>query len=438
MLIIYTPKITNRLGYTFNVIFRLMLHTEFSLTTDVATYENHDGEKLCYGHERKSKEGAFIKAANLLFETNITEQELRPFREGDEARLFPTYGNESDMSFDPFAAAFYLLSRYEEYLPHRTDEHGRFLAQESIAFREGFIECAIVDRWARHIREVIGRYYPEQKFPERKYEFEETVDIDAAYCYKHKGLGRSLMGIARDLIKEREPGELKERLKVLSGKKDDPFDTFDYILSHKRAHRDLKLVFFVLLGDYGLYDKPISYHNNEFQELLKHLCDHAKMGIHPSYNALNTPHLIDVEMKRLSEILHRRIVRSRFHFLRLQFPNSYRSLLKAGIKHDYTMGYADTKGYRAGTATPYPFYDLSRDEETQLTIHPFILMDTTLQQYMKLNQDEAISAIKRCIDEAREVGGTFSCIWHNQHLCDKYGWAGWRKVYEEMIEYGTR
>ena len=102
------------------------------------------------------------------------------------------------------------------------------------------------------------------------------------------------------------------------------------------------------------------------------------------------------------------------------------------------MGYADTIGYRAGTATPYPFYDLSRDEETQLTIHPFILMDTTLQQYMKLNQDEAIVAIKRCIDEAREVGGTFSCIWHNQHLCNKYGWAGWRKVYEEMIEYGAQ
>ena len=101
------------------------------------------------------------------------------------------------------------------------------------------------------------------------------------------------------------------------------------------------------------------------------------------------------------------------------------------------MGYADTPGYRAGTATPFPFYDLSRDEETQLIVHPFILMDTTLQKYMALNPGEALEVIKKQIDEARSVGSTFSFIWHNQNLCDLYGWSGWRETYEKMIDYGT-
>ena len=436
MLLIYAPKITNRLGYTLNVMFSHVLRCEFSLTTDTATFAKHEGAKLAYGPQRMEEGVPFIKAKNLLFETSIAEQELRPYKEDGVARLFPTYDKRSDMRFDPFAAAFYMLTRYEEYLPHRNDEHGRFVAQESVAYREGFLMQSVVDRWALEVRNVITKYYPDFVFAPRKYEFVETVDIDAAYCYKNKGLGRTLMGIGRDLVKKEYRAELIERMKVLTGKDSDPFDTFDYILSFKKRHRNLHLIFFVLVGDYGLYDKPISYHNNEFQELLKHLCDHAKMGVHPSYNSLSKPHLIDIEMQRLSEILHRRIVRSRFHFLRLQFPHSYRSLVKAGIKHDYTMGYADTPGYRAGTATPYPFYDLSRDEETQLTIHPFVVMDTTLQKYMALKPSEAIEVIKQQIDEARAVGSVFNCIWHNQNLCDLYGRAGWRQVYEEMIEYG--
>ncbi len=436
MLLIYTPKITNRLGYTFNVVFRHILRTEFSLTTNADTFAKHTDAKLSYGFERTAADAPFIKAANLLFETNIYDQEIRPYHEDGCARLFPTYDSDSDLRFDPYAASFYMLTRYEEYLPHRTDEHGRFLSHESLSAREGFLQQAVVDRWALSIRDVILKYYPNFAFEHPTYEFEETVDIDAAYCYRNKGMGRTLMGIARDMVKKEYHAELFTRIRVLLGKEQDPFDTFDYILSFKKKHRALRLIFFVLLGDYGVYDKPISYHNDEFQELLKHLGDYAKLGVHPSYNSLTAPHLIDIESQRLADILHSNITRSRFHFLRLQFPHSYRSLVRAGIKHDYSMGYADTPGYRAGTATPFPFYDLSHDEETQLMIHPFILMDTTLQKYMGLKPADALDVIKKQIDEARAVRSTFSYIWHNQNLCELYGWACWRNVYEKMIEYG--
>lgn len=437
MLLIHVPKITNRLGYTLNVVFRYILHAEFSITTDVGTFEAHEDAKLSYGKEPVDKDVPFVKAVDLLFETSIEEQELRPFKREGMMMLYPTYGGETALPFDPFAASFYMLSRYEEYLPHRTDEHGRFVTTESVASKYGFLEQAVVDRWALSVKEVIERHYPKYHFAERKYEFIETVDIDAAYCYQNKGVGRTVMGTVRDVFRERNMENLAERYKVLVGKKTDPYDTFDYILATTMKHTDIHLVFFVLLGDYGVYDKPISYHNDKFQELLKHLCDHAKMGIHPSYNTQEEPHKIDVEMKRLSDILHRRIVRSRNHFLRLQLPNSYRSLIRAGIKHDYSMGYADSIGYRAGTATPYPFFDLGRDSETLLMIHPFVLMDTTLQKYMVLKPDEATEAIKTMVDEARAVGGTFCCIWHNQNLCESFGWEGWRKVYEEMIEYAS-
>ena len=188
MLLIYTPKITNRLGYTLNVMFRHMLHTEFSLTTDAGTFNSHADAKLAYGFERPTETAPFIKAVNLLFETNISEQELRPYQEDGTAKLFPTYDNCSDLNFDPLAAAFYMLTRYEEYLPHRTDEHGRFMPQESLACREGFLHQAVADRWALTVRDTISKYFPSFAFGNRKYEFVETIDIDAAYCYRNKGL----------------------------------------------------------------------------------------------------------------------------------------------------------------------------------------------------------------------------------------------------------
>ena len=119
---------------------------------------------------------------------------------------------------------------------------------------------------------------------------------------------------------------------------------------------------------------------------------------------------------------------------RLQLPRSYRILQHAGLRHDYTMGYADAIGFRAGISVPYPFYDLERDMETELTIHPFCVMDTTMQKYLKLSPEEAVEAYRRLIADIKTVDGTFCCIIHNQNLCELFGWKGWRTVYEQMLD----
>lgn len=433
MLLIYVPKITNRLGYTLNVVFRYVLRADFAITTDRGVFEKHEGARLSYGDRRIGDE-VFVKAKRLLFETTITDQELQPIDYDGSRAFFPVYGRDLDFPFDVFSAIFYLISRYEEYLPYVSDEHGRFRAKDSLAYREGFLQRAVVDRWSLLLRDKIKEKYPDFKYGVRQYEFVETVDIDAAYCYKHKGVGRTAIGLLRDAFGRHDMGAVKSRLAVLGGKEPDPYDTFDYIIEQKERRKGTKLIFFVLLGDYGVYDKPASYLNPEFGELLKHLNDHSKLGIHPSYGSLEKPQLIDIESKRLSDILHRRIVRSRYHFLRLQFPQSYRSLVHAGIVHDYSLGFAEEPGFRAGIATPYPYYDLSRDEEVALLLHPFEVMDTTLQRYQNMTKEEAKEALAAVIGEVRTVGGTFSCIWHNQNLCEDFGWEGWREVYEYMMD----
>ena len=433
MLLIHVPKLTNRLGYTLNVLFRHVLHTEFSITTDEEYFLRYSDAKFCYG-PRRLGDSLHIKSCKLLFQTSIEEQQPRPFQHDGQWMLFPVYGQDLDLPFDPLAATFYMVTRYEEYLPHREDEHGRFTTAECLAVEAGFKDEPVVDQWACLLRELLTRRYPDLQFSSRNYRFVQTVDIDAAWCFLHKGIFRTAVGGLRDLVARRDLDELRLRWRVLTHREADPYDTFDYILEQRKRTPGAYLLFFSLLADYDRFDKPSNYLNPHTRQLLQHLGDHAKMGIHPGYNSLEQPHNVDTETKRLEAILHRTIVRSRYHFLRLQLPVSYRILLHAGIRHDYTMGFADDTGFRAGISSPYPFYDLERDIETELTVHPFCVMDTTLQKYLRMTPEEAVTRYKKLIDSLRHVDGTFCCIIHNQNLCERYGWQGWRSAYEQMLD----
>ena len=381
MLLIYTPRLTNRVGYTLNVIFKHMLRTDFNITSDTQLFESHEGAKLCYG-PRRIGDTLFIKSSKLLTSTSIEEQEPRAEQQEGQWVLFPVYGRDLDFGFDLLAAVFYMVSRYEEYLPHSEDQHGRFTADQSVAAKAGFLELPVVDQWAEMLRAKLTERYPDIGLSQRSYHFVQTVDIDAAWCYLHKGVFRTVTGALRDLFARHDYTEVKRRFRVLAKKEADPFDTFDYILEqYKKQPSGASLIFFALLADYDQYNKPANYLNPHTRDLLQHLDDYANMGLHPGYYSLEEPQKVDIEAARLEQILHRPIVRARYHFLRLKLPLSYRILLHAGIKDDYTMGYAGVAGFRAGISVPYPFYDLDRDMETELMVHPFCMMDTTLQKY---------------------------------------------------------
>ncbi len=433
MLLIYTPRLTNRLGYTLNVLFKHLLRTDFGITTDETLFAASEGAKLCYSPHRIG-DALHIKNCNLLFSTSIEEQETKPTEIDGQWVLFPVYGRDLDLQFDLLAATFFMVSRYEEYLPHRKDSHGRFTADQSVAAEAGFLTQPVVDQWACMLREKLVQRYPDIGLTPRSYRFVQTVDIDAAWCYLHKGVFRTATGMARDAFARHDMVEVRRRIRVIMHREPDPFDTFDYILQKSQNTPGSHLIFFALLADYGQYDKPSNYMNPHTRELLQHLGDYAKIGIHPGYHTLEEPMRADAEIKRLQAILHRNIVRARFHFLRMRLPRGYRILQRAGIRHDYTMGYADTIGFRAGISVPYPFYDLERDLETELNIHPFCTMDTAMNTHMGLSPQEAVDTYKTLTDRVRKVGGDFCCVVHNQNLCELFGWQGWRAVYEQMLE----
>ncbi len=435
MLLVYTTHINNRINYTFDLVIKELLGIEFKLTDNAEDFVNEMGPKINYSKQKFADE-IFFFSNDLLFESGISGVELTYIEFLGSKAFFPVYNKDSVFPFDPFAASFYLVSRYEEYLPYIKDRFGRFHAKESMANKNGFLKKPVVNIWAREIGRLLNQKYKELQLSPKKFKYIPTIDVDIAYSYKLKGLFRTAGAYCRSLT-EFDFQAVSERTKVLFGISDDPFDTYRYQFDiHKKYN--LEAVYFILFAAYDEYDKNIHVQNPGFHKLIKYLADYSKVGIHPSYASNTDFNKLKKETELLSNVLKQEIMISRQHYLKIDLPATYRNLLNLDITNDFTMGFAIEPGFRAGICNSFNFYDLDMDAETALRVHPFAVMDGTLSDYKKLSPDEAVVEIKSIIDEVKKVDGEFISLWHNDSLSETGRWKGWRRVYEEMLDYAAK
>jgi hypothetical protein len=430
MLFIYTHKISLRAKYIFNLFFKDLYGIEYTLTDDPALFNAHAGPKFSFAHKALGDE-LHIQCAALIFEQGVKEQNIPVGEWRGFKTLFKT-NTANLVPFDIFAASFYLVSRYEEYLPHIRDKHDRFEAESSIAWQHHFLQMPIVNYWALEFKTILLEKFPELVFKQHRYTYISTIDIDNAYAFKQKGVMRTIGGFGRGFVNFFW-ADMAERLRTLVGKMQDPYDTYDLQLAIQKKY-NLKVIYFFLLGDYGPNDKNLPSNNNKFQSLIKHLNDYAEVGIHPSYGSNTSAGQVKKEMTRLTNIVHRNIIKSRQHFLKLNFPITYKTLIDNGILDDYTMGYANQVGFRASICSPFYWYDLDTETETNLCIHPFPVMDATLRFYMKVKPEEVRATVLPVIEHVKKVNGTMITLWHNETISDWREWKGWKDVYEEVVK----
>tara|TARA_Y100000991_G_C21970785_1_gene349329 strand:- start:1500 stop:2798 length:1299 start_codon:yes stop_codon:yes gene_type:complete len=429
-MLIYTPKITSRIQYSFELIFDSILNIDYDLSEDIVFFQNFSGPKLNYSKKQLENE-FFIKAYGLLSERGISDQEII-FDKWNELPIFFKI-KDSVLPFDIFSASFYLVSRYEEYLPHIKDKYERFDAKESLAFKNNFLHRPLINLWVSELKNIFKMKLPSLKFPQNKFSYQSTIDVDNAYYFLEKGFVRTVASFIKSAF-NLDKVAIKERKNTLLGKLSDPYDTFQDQMSINEKY-NVDVVYFFLLANYGTNDKNCSVNSRKFQLLIKHLADHAKIGIHPSYASNKSFDILTLEKNRLENILKKEVTLSRQHFLKLEIPNTYRNLLELSITDDYTMGYASHLGFRASICTPFYFYDIEVESSTNLKVHPFSVMDATLKYYLNLHPNEALANIQTIIDEIKNVNGHFISVWHNETWSDYKEWSGWSYLYEQMLEY---
>ena len=429
MLLIYTHKITPRINYIFKHFFGRILHIPITFTTKVNDFVAHNGPKITYS---KTALGAefFIRSHDLLFEQGINDIDIKLYKWDNIPCFFPIK-ETSTIPFDIFAASFYLISRYEEYLPHVKDVHERFPVGESLAFKNGFLEKPVVDIWAFKFLELLKNKFPNYNYATKEFKLISTIDVNVAFRYKHKGFVRTVGGSLKDLLNLKFI-HFRNRLLTVLNFRADPFDTFSTLLKIKAEYK-VDTIFFFLIGDYTTFDKNISSANINFKSLIKSVADYSKVGLLFSYFTFNNPEKLKKEKLGLEYILNRPVTCSRQHYLRLNLPEVYQNLIDLDMKEDYTMGFEKSVGFRASTCSPFYFFDLDFESQTPLKIFPYAVMDTTLKQHMKLSNEESLAKILELKNEVQKVNGTFISVFHNDTLSENEYWNGWTDIYKATV-----
>jgi len=410
-------------------VFRHRFALDYRHTADLAEYRNWQGPKVNYSPEPTGDREIWIPSGPFLFESGTASPDPEVVWINHTPALFPMEkARAAAFPFDLLAMGFFLLSRYEEYAATIRDLHGRFPSSASLAGRHGFLEVPLWDIWMNRFAGKLHKTFPGLKPSSPSFSFLPTFDTDQAWAFRHKPLLRQVGGGFRDLFTGRF-SVFFQRLFVLAGIKRDPFDTFRFIFIN---HIETPLFFF-LLADPGPNDPNHPPDHPAFQALIRKWAPLAPMGIHPSYRAGDDPALVKKEKERLEQITGRPILKSRQHFLRLRFPDTYRWLSDAGIEEDYSMGYADALGFRAGTSVPFRWYDLEKESPTSLLINPFQAMDVTLKKYLELSPEKAEEHLLGILKIVRQTGGRFCTIWHNSSFDEKGEWKGWTAVYLGLL-----
>ncbi len=431
MLLIYTDLISSRLEYILKIFFNQVFGLDYQITSDKQTFLATNGPKFSYSENNNFPGQPFISSHKLLFETDIHPIEIQTFKFEGQIAFFKATA-DSFFPFDVFAASFYLISRYEEYLPYREDKYGRFSASESLAFQKGFLDIPLVNIWANILKDKLMSLFPELSFQNREFEFLSTIDIDNAWAHIHKGFIRIGLSIIKHILVFDFVG-LYKKMRVLRHFEDDPYDNYHFIeLAHKKYN--FWPIFFILFSQYSKYDKNISTKNRYFRELVKKLSLNYQIGHHPSYQSNKAIKILSEEKISLEKLIEKPITMSRQHYLYLKMPKTYENLIKIGIHRDFSMGYSSHIGFRAGYCLPFKFFNLLSNIETELEIIPFALMDVCFKDYLKIRPEIALIKIKKMISSIKNVNGLFVSLWHNEMLTNAENNVGWRFVFEQMLK----
>ena len=370
----------------------------------------------------------FIRSNDLLFEQGINDLEVK-ISDWDGIPCFFSSGDKSTIPFDVFSASFFLLSRYEEYLPHVKDSVGRFPVKESIAYQNNFLELPVVDLWAYKLLEVLKLRFPDLESREKNYRFTSIINVTTSHAYAMRGIARTIGGFLLDL------GNFKfrnvwERFSVILRLKKDPYDNFFELVDiHKKF--PIKTMFFFQFAKHSAHDKNVSTNNNRFRNLIKSVADYSVVSLSTSFVSTLDKNVLREEKKQLGNLINRPINYARLRYNKVNVPATYRNLVETEFTDDFSMGYTHEIGFRAGTCTPFYFYDITTEVRQPIKIHPFAMHDYALVNYK--TKDEVFEKMDRVYRLVKQVKGDFILVFSNELLGRKQQ-LDWMELYQFMLK----
>ena len=427
MLLVYTQKKTPRITYAFRHICTRILGLETRFTSTIEEFVAHNGAKLSYGKQPLGNE-MFIHSQGLLTQQGFEAIDV-VIKDWVDTKCFFSAISNSAVPFDIFSASFYLMSRYEEYLPHVKDSMGRFPFSQSLAHREGFLRQPVVDIWAYKFKTILLGSFPDLVFPLKKMKIHNVIDASQPFAFIQRGFLRSFIGFFSDLWKLKMRSIIT-RSQVLMTLRKDPFNTFNWIINTARRSSSQHTIFF-RLGDSSDFKEGMNTKRLKFKLLVKYISDYKEVGLIFSSETLSDYEEVKKEKERMEEMTNRILLSSMNAHYMVNLPAIYRNLVELELERDFTMVYENEVGFRAGTCTPFLFYDLDSETKTPLIIHPIAL---TTSAFDKKYESEINKTFKKLFDSVNRVNGTFTMVFSNRDFTSSEKNKIWRSIFSEKLQ----
>ena len=356
----------------------------------------------------------------------------------------PTKGG-MHVGYDILGLAYWMLSRQEEVGRTDLDEHGRFPATSSHAYKYGYLERPVVDEWLHILGQVIQRTWPGIELKQHSFSMKVSHDVDEPSRYGFRSVPGLVRAMAGDVIKRRDfkSAMLAPWIRMNTRTqlhRADPANTFDWIMDVSEKN-GLQSAFYFICGRADPHDADYQPEHTAIRHLMRRIHQRShEIGLHPSYGTYLKPQLIRQEVDRLRKVCAEEgIVQTewggRMHYLRWEHPTTQRALADAGMAYDSTLSYADRPGFRCGTCFEYSAFDPVVQEALSLRVRPLIAMDVTViaKEYLDLGSDEAAKSVFfNLINQCRMVSGTFTLLWHNCQLVKFED----KSLYKEIVSHG--
>ncbi|MCB0795102.1 MAG: hypothetical protein KDB88_10225 [Flavobacteriales bacterium] len=406
MLHVHIERSGPRARYIIGHVLGSMLGWELRFWNDGEDFASVQGCKLYYGRACPGPDTYWVQC-----DTPLDEGPNEPMVPSAEPR-FPARCGEP--AFDLFGPAFHLLSLHEEYRSTETDEHGRMPPNTRWVVRHGLETRPFLDEWALALAGSMDLIWPGALPVHRRYSHWVTIDVDNGSRYIGHGPLRHIAATARDLLFFRFE-QVLARWKVVLGKRPDPFDNSAWIMERASRTADRVLFFFLLKGG-GRYDHAHAAGSEWFEARVRSVAEVAEIGVHPSYRSSDVPGLMEAECSRAASLAGAPVTSSRQHFLRCRVPDTFNQLIEAGIREEHSIGFRDRCGFLVGTCTPFHWFDIVRNVQSDLLLVPFACMDSALLDVQAEGPVRAGQLMSDMVETVKKVRGTFVSVWHDRHL----------------------
>jgi hypothetical protein len=432
--------------YIINIMFREFLGLSYNIIYNNQNYWQlnlNNGNKIFfedYFFNKNKKILAYLNYENIPEIIEFQKKRYNTFMPQNDLPII--YGKNKPVkiedynefktiycTIDIFASSFFMLTRWEEYVNKTRDEHVRFPATASLAYRSGFLNRSVVNEYVEMLWNMIKELAPGLHRKKRKTQVLVSCDVDQPFDSTVDNLKNLVRVCGGDVIKRHSCLEAIKRVrrfifnKTGNYKYDENY-TFKWYMDTCEKN-NLQVAFYFIPdnsepgnGSYSLKEKRIV-------NLLKIINQRGhEIGVHGSYQSYRdkektVKHKAMFENALKNAGINEPIKGNRQHYLRWDSAVTPAILDEAGFEYDTSGSYADSAGFRYGVCYEFSMWDILNQKKLTIKQRPLIVMECSVidDRYMGIGYGEqAFVYIKKLKDECRKYNGDFVILWHNSRL----------------------